>query len=122
MGTCLKDTFWFLAPKKNKNDYTIIHAIVERTIVEGNTDNLRFRHPHSVIYNKVTGNIHEVSNSFKKKNVVLPFIVWIKLGNVSNIVQYTWEEYRQNLLKTKCWDFWELQKRGVINPIVKEHW
>ncbi len=114
MGTCLEDTYWFLSNKANKNEYTIIHAIVERQ-----SDNLR--HPHSVIYNKATGDIHEVSNIFKKKNVVLPFLLWIKLGKVSNIVQYSFEEYNKNLLKNNCWDFWDLTKKGVINPVVKKH-
>tara|TARA_R110000765_G_scaffold251484_1_gene352909 strand:- start:644 stop:964 length:321 start_codon:yes stop_codon:yes gene_type:complete len=105
MGTCLKDTFCYLSNKANKNDYTIIHAIVERK-----SDNLR--HPHSVIYNKITGDIHDVSNNFKKKNVVMPFILWIKLGKVSNIVQYSFEEYNKNLLKYNTWDFWDLTNSG----------
>jgi hypothetical protein len=115
MGTCLKDTFNFLFYRQDKDDYTIIHAMVERHFD-------KLRHPHSVLYNKKTGNIHEVSNSFKKKNVVVPFLLWVMEGKVSNIVQYSFEEYRQNLLKTKAWDFWDLKNRkGVVFP-TEERW
>jgi len=108
--TCLEDTYHFLAPKTysgEADDYTIIHAMVQRP-----TDNLR--HPHAVVYNKKTGNIHEVSNDFKKNNVIMPFITWIKMGKVSHIHQYTFQEYNNNLLKTERWDFWDLIKKGII--------
>ena len=82
-------------------NYTIIHAIVERE-----SDGLR--HPHAVVYNKNTGYIHEVSNCFKKENIVIPFLLRMKLGHVSDIKQYTFNEYSSNLIKTKIWDFWHL--------------
>ena len=111
--TCLEDTYHFLEPKiftGELDDFTIIHAIVERM-----SD--KKRHPHAVVYNKKTGNIHEVSNSFKNNNVVMPFIVWIKLGKVSNIHQYTFSEYNDKLLETKNWEFWDLAKKGIICPL-----
>lgn len=99
--TCLEDTYYFVSKIANRDDYTIIHSIVQRP-----SDNLR--HPHAVVYNKKTGDIHEVSNSFKHKNVVLPFMLWIKMGKVSNIKQYSFNEYNSKLLETKRWDFWDL--------------
>ena len=111
--TCLEDTYHFLEPKiftGELDDFTIIHAIVQRP-----TDNLR--HPHAVVYNKKTGNIHEVSNRFKNNNVVMPFMLWIKLGKVSNIHQYTFSEYNDKLLETKNLDFWDLAKKGIICPL-----
>jgi hypothetical protein len=113
MGECLEDTYRWVESKDNKCNYTIIHAIVERKI-----DCLR--HPHAVIYNKNTGNIHEVSNIYKKNNVVIPFLEWVKLGKVSNIKQYSFEEYQSNLLKCKKWDFWDLEKDGVIPKLVSK--
>ena len=109
--TCIKDTYHFLEPKiftGELDDFTIIHAMVQRP-----TDNLR--HPHAVVYNKKTGNIHEVSNDFKKNNVIMPFLLWIKLGKVSNIHQYTFSEYNNKLLETENWAFWDLAKKGIIN-------
>ncbi len=106
MGDCLKTTYEYLekclsSNREDRNDFLILHSIVERPI-----DGLR--HPHSVIYNKKTRNIHEVSNEFKKKNVIIPLDIWIKMGKVSNIKQYTFEEYTENLIKYKVWDFWDL--------------
>jgi len=100
--TCLQDTWNWLVVREDIKDYTIIHAIVERR-----SD--RLRHPHAVIYNKITGNIHEVSNSFKNDNFILPFMVWISLGNVSNIKQYDFDELNKKLIKTKKWDFYHLE-------------
>jgi len=100
--TCLQDTYWFLYYRPDVNDFTIIHALVERK-----SDGLI--HPHAVIYNKQTGNIHEVSNSFKEKNVVLPFKLWISLGNVRNIKQYTMKEFNDLMLEKKKWDFYHLE-------------
>ena len=108
--TCLKDTYHFLQTKVirgEENEYTIIHAIVERM-----SDKLR--HPHAVVYNKKTGTIHEVSNSFKTKNVIMPFMLWIKLGKVSNIHQYTFSEYNNKLINTESWEFWDLVKKGLL--------
>jgi len=99
--TCLQDTYWFLYSRPDADDFTIIHAIVERK-----SD--RLRHPHAVIYNKKTGDIHEVSNSFKDKNVVLPFRLWIAMGNVSDIKQYTMNEISDLLRKTRKWNFYHL--------------
>ena len=99
--TCLQDTYNFMYLKSDADDYMIIHAIVERK-----SD--RLRHPHAVIYNKKTGNIHEVSNVFKNKNIVIPFILWINLGNVSNVKQYTFNELNDKLIKTKKWEFYHL--------------
>ena len=94
--TCLKDTFWFV--KSYKEDFNIIHAIVERQ-----SDGLR--HPHAVAYNKKTGNIHEVSNQFKDNHIVMPLKLWILLGRVSDIKQYTATEYGNLLIKFGKWDF-----------------
>ncbi len=99
--TCLKDTYDFVA--ENHHDYYIIHAIVER-------DSDKLRHPHAVVLNKNTYNIHEVSNKFKNDNVVMPFMLWVCLGKVSNIKQYTIQEYSDLLLKHKVWDFFHLLK------------
>ncbi len=115
--TCLQDTYHFLEPKiytGEVNDFTIIHAIVERP-----TD--KRRHPHAVVYNKKTGNIHEVSNIFKDKNVIMPFMVWIKLGKVSNVHQYTFWEYNTKLLETEMWEFWDLLKKGIIPPLISRY-
>jgi hypothetical protein len=99
--TCLQDTYNYLFYNLDRENFTIIHAIVER-----HSDKLR--HPHAVIYNKITGNIHEVSNIFKKNNIITSFKDWIILGKVSNIKQYTFQEINNLLLKTKIWDFYHL--------------
>jgi hypothetical protein len=118
--TCLEDTYWFLYHREDKENFHIIHAIVERR-------HDRLRHPHAVIYNKKTGNIHEVSNRFKKKNVIYPFILWASVGNVSNIKQYTFEEINNLVVKTKMWDFYHLDLKDlnwsgeVINIIPEEY-
>jgi hypothetical protein len=97
--TCLEDTFWFVLEQPHK--FNIVHAIVQRRS-DGK------RHPHAVAYNKETGNIHEVSNIYKNNNVVIPFRLWIVLGKVSNIKQYTSNEYRKLLLKHERWDFFHI--------------
>ena len=106
--TCLEDTYWYVSKLANRDDYTIIHSIVQRP-----SDGLR--HPHSVVYNKKKGMILEVSNDFKNNIIEMPFMCWIKLGNVSNIIQYTFMEYNSKLLSTEKWDFWDLidwEERG----------
>ena len=100
--TCLQDTYWFLySDNERANNFNIIHALVERK-----SD--RMIHPHAVVYNKITGDIHEVSNSFKNKNVVLPFRIWIAMGNVTKVKQYTMSEYTSLLKKHNRWDFFHL--------------
>jgi hypothetical protein len=106
--TCLEDTYWYVAAKANKDDYTIIHSIVQRP-----SDGLR--HPHSVVYNKKTKNILEVSNDFKNNIIEIPFLLWIKLGKVSNVIQYSFLEYNSKLLETEKWEFWDLIKRKVLD-------
>tara|TARA_R110002167_G_scaffold356291_3_gene571003 strand:- start:2049 stop:2414 length:366 start_codon:yes stop_codon:yes gene_type:complete len=105
--TCLEDTYWYVAKLANKDDYTIIHSIVQRP-----SDGLR--HPHSVVYNKKKGMILEVSNDFKNNIIEMPFMCWIKLGKVSNIIQYTFLEYNSKLLSTEKWDFWGLIEKNVL--------
>lgn len=101
--TCLEDTYNYLSKlsTQERDNFTIIHAIIERK-----RDKLR--HPHAVIYNKITGEIYEVSNDFKDNNIIVPFAIWIRLGKVSNIKQYTFLEMSSLLLKTKKWDFYHL--------------
>ena len=99
--TCLQDTFWFVSQLPER--FNIIHAEVQRRS-DGK------RHPHAVVYNKETGNIHEVSNSYKNDNVIVPLRLWIILGKVSNIKQYTFDEYRKLLLQNKVWDFFHMLK------------
>ena len=99
--TCLEDTYWFLLARNDAEDFTLMHAMVER-------QSDRLRHPHAVIYNKKTGNIHEVSNRFRKNNVIIPFLLWANIGNVSDIKQYTFEEYRELVLKNKMMSFFHL--------------
>tara|TARA_R110000787_G_scaffold272647_2_gene380147 strand:- start:447 stop:800 length:354 start_codon:yes stop_codon:yes gene_type:complete len=108
--TCLEDTYYYVSEVANKEDYTIIHSIVERP-----SD--RLRHPHAVVYNKKTGNILEVSNAFKDNIIEMPFMVWIRLGNVSDIIQYTLGEYVAKMLETEKYEFWDLYERGVIPPL-----
>jgi len=38
----------------------------------------------------------------------MPFMLWVMLGNCSNIKQYTITEYSQLLIKHKKWDFFHL--------------
>ncbi len=99
--TCLKDTFNFIMDNRSWDEYIIIHAIVERP-----TDKLR--HPHAVVLNTKTHNIHEVSNIFKDDNVVMPFMLWVSLGKVSNVKQYTFQEYNELLVEHKKWEFFHL--------------
>jgi hypothetical protein len=112
MGSCIEDTYYFVKEqsKTGNDDFMIIHAIVERK------DGLR--HPHSVAYNKKTGNIHEVSNDFKNRNIILPFGLWIRLGKVSNLKQYTEYEMRKLVLATKMWEFYHLPR---TTPQLKEY-
>ena len=99
--TCLEDTYYFIEESREFDRYNIIHAIVQRK-----SDGLR--HPHAVVYDKTTKDILEVSNSFKHNNVKLPFMLWVMLGKVSNIKQYTINEFRTLLLDTKEWNFYHL--------------
>ena len=110
--TCIKDTYKFVEKHfiMGNKDFMIIHAIVERV-----SDNLR--HAHAVVYNKQTGNIHEVSNSFKNKNIIIPFSLWLKIGKVSNIKQYTFNEFNELMIKTKIWDFYHLPNKKTIKNV-----
>ena len=99
--SCLQDTYFWLHHNSDHNNFTIVHAIVERR-----TDGLR--HPHAVIYNRTTGNIHEVSNDFKDDNVIMPFMMWILLGKVSDIKQYEFLEINKIIVETAMWDFYHL--------------
>ena len=110
--TCIQDTYYFVNGEmaKGNDNFTIIHAIVQRSS--------GLQHPHSVAYNKTTGNIHEVSNSFKDQNVIISFAAWIKIGKVSNIKQYTYHELRKKIMETKMWEFFHLP-RGT--PQLKEY-
>ena len=110
--TCIQDTFYFVKGEieKGNDNFMIIHAIVRRK------DGLQ--HPHSVAYNKQTGNIHEVSNSFKNNNIILPFAVWVQLGKVSNVKQYTYNELRRKIMETQMWEFYHLPRD---TPQLKEY-
>ena len=101
--TCLTDTFYYLSnlSKEDRENFTIIHAMIERPC-----DNLR--HPHAIIYNKITGNTHEVSNDFKDNNLIMPFKIWKQLGCVSDIKHYTFTEIKLLVKKTRRWDFYHL--------------
>jgi hypothetical protein len=102
-GTCIEDTYYFVNEREMEgdNNWTIIHAIVERK-----SDGLR--HPHSVAYNKKTGNITDATNDFKHRPITLPFMLWVKLGKVGNIKQYTPSEMRKEMIRTKRWDFYHI--------------
>jgi hypothetical protein len=99
-GNCIEDTYYFLM-FNDKKKYRIIHAIVERR-----SD--RFRHPHAVIYNTETGDIHEVSNKFKNDNIVIPFKLWLAIGNVSNVKIYRFQEINSLMINTRRWGFYHL--------------
>ena len=100
-GTCIKDTYNYVMRNSHNKNLRVIHSTVLRP-----SD--RLRHPHSVIYNNETGNILEVSNSYKKKNVELPFMIWVVMGNVKNIKLYKPSELTSLILKTRKWDFYHL--------------
>lgn len=106
-GNCIQDTFYFVQDREEQGDYnwTIIHALVERR-----SDKLR--HPHSVAYNTKTGCITDATNGFKEKPIVMPFIMWIKLGKVSNIKQYKINEMREEILRTLRWDFYHIYENA----------
>lgn len=116
-GDCLSCTYWWLADQLNKNDFTIIHAMVKR-FSDVPT------HPHAVVYNTSTGNIHEVSNRFKSDNIVLPFKEWMILGHVSKIQQYSFKEYTHLLLSTRKWCVWHLEQffRSIFYFSKKNDW
>ena len=99
--TCIEDTYWYLYNEKDKDNYYIVHAIVER-----NSDGLR--HPHAVVLHRPTSMIWEVSNSFRNKPIKLPFVLWARLGHVSDIKQYSFDEFNNLILKHKVWDFYHL--------------
>ena len=99
-GTCLEDTYNYLSDKKDKDNWVIIHALVYHPETK--------THPHAVVYNKTEELIYEVSNNFKDKPVKMPFMLWVALGNCSNIKQYTFTEYSKLLTKHKKWDFFHL--------------
>lgn len=115
--TCLQDTYWWVAKvqalnstlNKNNNNFTIIHAIVERR-----SDGVR--HPHAVIHRKDTNEIYEVSNGNKLK---LPYPIWVVGGNVDNIKHYTFNEIHEELMRTKVWKFYHLKdwlnQDGIIH-------
>ena len=41
-------------------------------------------------------------------------MLWIRFGKVSNIIQYTLREYREKMIETENWEFWDLVQQGVI--------
>ena len=104
-GTCLQDTMyycWDLKRKgENMNNWRIIHAIVERS-----TDKLR--HPHAVVYNVKTKEIYEVSNRFKNKPVILPFLIWSQMGNISNMKNWDIGQLNYKNSETMTWEFHHL--------------
>lgn len=105
-GTCLQDTMYYCWDLKRRgedmNDWRIIHALVERR-------HDKLRHPHAVVYNKKTQMVHEVSNRFKNNNVVMPFIVWMKAGNISHMKNWDITELNQANLNTGQWEFHHLR-------------
>jgi hypothetical protein len=102
-GTCIEDTFYFVQKREKQGEYnwTIIHALVERR-----SDG--FRHPHSVAYNTKTGYITDATNDFKEKPITIPLMLWVKLGNVSNMKQYKIDEMRKEMRRTWRWDFYHI--------------
>ena len=104
-GTCLQDTMyycWDLKRKgENMNNWRIIHAIVERS-----TDKLR--HPHAVVYNVKTKEIYEVSNRFKNNPVILPFLIWSQMGNISNMKNWDIGQLNYKNSETMTWEFHHL--------------
>ena len=102
--TCLEDTYQFIEESRDWGRYNIIHAIVQR-----NSDGLR--HPHAVVYDKETKEILEVSNSYKDDNVKMPFMLWIMLGKVSDVKQYTLNEFRKLLVKHRRYTFFHFKER-----------
>ena len=115
--TCLQDTYWWLYKvhslnstlNKNNNNFSIIHAIVERRC-DG------VRHPHAVIHRKDTNEIYEVSNGNKLK---LPYPIWVVAGNVDNIKHYTYYEIQEEITRTAMWNFYHLKdwlnQDGIIH-------
>ena len=105
-GTCLQDTMyycWDLKRKgENMNNWRIIHAIVERA-----SDKLR--HPHAVVYNVKTKEIYEVSNRFKNKPMILPFLIWSQMGNISNMKNWDIGELNYKNSETMTWEFHHLK-------------
>ena len=104
-GTCLQDTMyycWDLKRKgENMNNWRIIHAIVERA-----SDKLR--HPHAVVYNVKTKEIYEVSNMFKNKPMILPFLIWSQMGNISNMKNWDIGQLNYKNSETMTWEFHHL--------------
>ena len=104
-GTCLQDTMyycWDLKRKgENMNNWRIIHAIVERA-----SDKLR--HPHAVVYNVKTKEIYEVSNRFKNNPVILPFLIWSQMGNISNMKNWDIGQLNYKNSETMTWEFHHL--------------
>ena len=105
-GTCLQDTMYYCWDLKRKGEdwknWRIIHAIVERR-----SD--RLRHPHAVVYNVKTQEIYEVSNRFKKNPVILPFLLWSQMGNISNMKNWKIEELNNINIETMTWEFHHLK-------------
>ena len=102
--TCLQDTYNFLTERrailhKGIGRYNIVHSVVQRF-----SDNLR--HPHAVVFDRKLGMILEVSNKFKHSPVVVPFMIWMREGRVSDIKIYTHDEIRSEILKHETWDFY----------------
>ena len=107
-GTCLQDTYNYLYYKPDKYNWRIIHAMVERP-----SDGLR--HPHAVVFNTENKCIYEVSNSFKKNIIVMPYLIWSQRGKVSNVKNYKMEDLNNKLLETRTWDFYHLVEQGIIS-------
>ena len=100
-GTCLEDTYNYLLSNRKNEDLRILHSTVLRK-----SD--RLRHAHAVIYDNKSGNVIEVSNCFKHNPIEIPFMLWVKLGEVKDIKMYKLKQFTSLLLKTKMYKFYHL--------------
>ena len=98
--------FCWNLPKNDRHNWRVIHAMVERA-------DDKQRHPHAVVYKKSTQEIYEVSNCFKNNPIRIPFMLWCKIGKVSNLKNWDIDVLNEMLIKTKVWNFYHLTEQGL---------
>ena len=116
-GTCLMDTFRFFLHREligDGDEWSLIHAIIGENAYGGADEDgdICPAHAHAVMYNKKEKKIYEVSNACRNKenHTRIPFMAWLKLGDVSKVKQYTLEEFGDKMEEYGSLRFFHLEE------------
>ena len=120
-GQCLMDTFRFFLYKEligEGEDWLLIHAIIGEGEYDGWSGEILPAHAHAAMYNKKEKKIYEVSNNERIKHISLPFMEWVKEGNVTKIKQYTLEEVGDKMEEHGNLVFFHLEEAGKYREML----